>query len=360
MDGIGKVSISIYTCNEKSIYHFRLAPIIITMDKKVKRQLIQVRRTVKRKLQALKEGLLGQELLLHKQYEPLTKTIRDLKTNITDEIKKELKTENKQNIESPALPDDPQITSTPIKTTRHRSPQIKKSTTETFTNTAAPSSVSFLRLEPIGEIGAEEPTYTEVSSQAVEDAYQLSRQEFLNAVNSPIFEEYLNEFDSLPRTYIEGLIKDDTNQYNSNEFAMRRDKVRYDWKLNKFFIGDSEIDFKGPNLCIRSDLCYRGSVGLYELLFKINSNYPFSIQQKKDYADILKRTNAVYNFRSQTGRGMLQHYNEKPIEFVYFDDINELCERLKLLIASKDAGNTNHDNEIVSILEELRECDIIV
>lgn len=46
-------------------------------------------------------------------------------------------------------------------------------------------------------------------------------------------------------------------------------------------------------------------------------------------------------------------------DYVYWDDPNELIERLKLLIASKNAGNTNHDNEIISIIEELKEADVI-
>ncbi|XP_047035544.1 uncharacterized protein LOC124641502 isoform X3 [Helicoverpa zea] len=46
-------------------------------------------------------------------------------------------------------------------------------------------------------------------------------------------------------------------------------------------------------------------------------------------------------------------------DLVYWDDPNELVDRLKLLIASRDAGNTNHDNEILSIIEELKEADII-
>lgn len=47
------------------------------------------------------------------------------------------------------------------------------------------------------------------------------------------------------------------------------------------------------------------------------------------------------------------------IVYEYYDDPNELCDRLKLLISSKGAGNTNHDQEINSIVEELRERGII-
>lgn len=47
------------------------------------------------------------------------------------------------------------------------------------------------------------------------------------------------------------------------------------------------------------------------------------------------------------------------IIYEYFDDPNELCDRLKLLVSSKSAGNSNHDQEINSIVEELRECGSI-
>lgn len=50
---------------------------------------------------------------------------------------------------------------------------------------------------------------------------------------------------------------------------------------------------------------------------------------------------------------------KKNVDYVYWDDPNELVDRLKLLIASRDAGNTGLDNEIISIVEELRESGII-
>lgn len=59
----------------------------------------------------------------------------------------------------------------------------------------------------------------------------------------------------------------------------------------------------------------------------------------------------------QLGKGII--YNEKPVEYVYWDDVNELVDRLKLLLASKQAGNTSNDNEIIAIENELREAGII-
>lgn len=45
--------------------------------------------------------------------------------------------------------------------------------------------------------------------------------------------------------------------------------------------------------------------------------------------------------------------------FTYWDDPNELVERLKLLFASQAAGNNNNRNEIISIIEELTESGYI-
>lgn len=63
------------------------------------------------------------------------------------------------------------------------------------------------------------------------------------------------------------------------------------------------------------------------------------------------------------GSGILPKYmiakRKSHSEYTYWDDPNELVDRLRLLIAERRAGNNNHDNEIQSILEELREAEII-
>lgn len=50
---------------------------------------------------------------------------------------------------------------------------------------------------------------------------------------------------------------------------------------------------------------------------------------------------------------------ERKINYTYWDDPNELVDRLRLLMASQSAGHTGHDNEIISIIEELREAKLI-
>lgn len=47
------------------------------------------------------------------------------------------------------------------------------------------------------------------------------------------------------------------------------------------------------------------------------------------------------------------------IIYEYFDNPNELCARLRLLVSSQLAGNTNHSQEINSIVQEIRELGLI-
>jgi len=51
--------------------------------------------------------------------------------------------------------------------------------------------------------------------------------------------------------------------------------------------------------------------------------------------------------------------NDNAIDYVHWDDPNELVDRLRLFDASHQAGNNVHDNEMLSI-EEFREVGLII
>lgn len=77
------------------------------------------------------------------------------------------------------------------------------------------------------------------------------------------------------------------------------------------------------------------------------------IRKKKDGGSLKAKNNLVdFNF--------IPYNIKNNIIYEYFDDPNEICERLRLLVSSRYAGNTNHMQEINSIIEELRELDLIV
>lgn len=67
--------------------------------------------------------------------------------------------------------------------------------------------------------------------------------------------------------------------------------------------------------------------------------------------------NTMFDFNSssqtKTGDGLYKDVIPKT-QLVYYDDPNELVTRLHLLTSSQSVGNIGINNEIISILEELR------
>lgn len=76
--------------------------------------------------------------------------------------------------------------------------------------------------------------------------------------------------------------------------------------------------------------------------------------------NILTRRNTVADDRGvKLGRGVGYVKKRSQIFYKYWDDPNELVDRLRILIASQTTGHTGHENEIISIIEGLREAKII-
>ncbi|XP_046587850.1 uncharacterized protein LOC124293001 [Neodiprion lecontei] len=167
-------------------------------------------------------------------------------------------------------------------------------------------------------------------------------------------------------------------------------------------VGDSPISFERDSVRI-GDTLYPKTQGLLELLFKKMPNSAHVTRNDtENYRNILLATNAHRKYYSatepirnaqsvkfkhliaellnistsgkdvsplsqmskRTGKGVLlpQAWVTRQgvkTDYIFWDDANELVERLRLLLASQAAGNTSHNNEIMSILEELREAGII-
>jgi len=51
---------------------------------------------------------------------------------------------------------------------------------------------------------------------------------------------------------------------------------------------------------------------------------------------------------------------DKTIDYVHWDDHNELMDHIRLFEASRQAGHNAHNNEILSIIEGLREAGVII
>lgn len=99
---------------------------------------------------------------------------------------------------------------------------------------------------------------------------------------------------------------------------------------------------------------------------EFNPNEPIKSNKDMKYLYIMKPLIKLSKQRLSSdegcsyGHGLPTMKNVKrDVSYVYCDDPNESVERLKLLIASRDAGNTGLDDEIIAIIEELRESGLV-
>ncbi|CAG9759838.1 unnamed protein product [Ceutorhynchus assimilis] len=63
---------------------------------------------------------------------------------------------------------------------------------------------------------------------------------------------------------------------------------------------------------------------------------------------------------ARIGKGLILKRNKKSTDYAYWDNVNELVNRLRILLASKTAGHNGHRNEIISFIEELKEAKVIL
>ncbi|XP_070527153.1 uncharacterized protein [Cardiocondyla obscurior] len=131
---------------------------------------------------------------------------------------------------------------------------------------------------------------------------------------------------------------------------------------------------------------YPGTVGLYELIFmKFSNESSYTDIDKQYYKSILLSTNAHkrdYSEQNQVKSNKGHKYksiiaplldkkvrqgipstvilNDNKIDYIHWNDPNEFVDRLRLFEVSCHAGHNAHDNEILSIIEELREAGLII
>ncbi len=193
------------------------------------------------------------------------------------------------------------------------------------------------------------------------------------------------------------------------------------WKM-----GSNSVKFRGNDILV-GDVTYKGTPGLFELIFKKQPAKIYTDKDVKMYEMILRQTqahkgvdgkvksNKGYKYtniiskifppkgrhftrdvlrvltpsrpvkrrlaestsrqepmvralsspgvlqqkRPKFGEGLNVRLSSNKIDYKHWDDPNELCDRLNLLIASTNAGNNSHNNEMISILEELQEAGFI-
>lgn len=369
-------------------------------EKQIKRMLIAKRRDIKNKLEVLKQGQIERD----RAFSPITKHLQNIENKLenTKQKKKKIKEEEvyemmepknefiptkrfKQEQSALSFPqsstssynfniddDDDDVNENVSKRFKNRTP-IGLSTPKSYAYASAASSIgaeeekekSFQNCSR-GEEEEEEEQEGEQNQNLEQDKSKAE------AFFHESFEDYLEQYDPLPRKYIREMLTNETKKEFDHQYGIRHDPV-----LEKFYIGDSSLKINGTDIIVKNKT-YKGTKGLYELLFKKNPQ-DYTPEEEKLYIEIVKKTNAhkrYYKANKQiagtkskkykkiiapaVGYGMVKEVTNNKIDYVYWDDPNELCARLRLLIASQQAGHTGHLNEINSIIEELREARLIV
>lgn len=102
-----------------------------------------------------------------------------------------------------------------------------------------------------------------------------NKSRFANLAKQP-YQEYLEQYDALPRSYINAMHFDTENRDFDNNYV-----VTLDTTTEKLMIGDSRMDIDGPDIIIKNKR-YRGTLGLHELLFKKNP-LNFTLDDENNY-----------------------------------------------------------------------------
>ena len=147
-------------------------------------------------------------------------------------------------------------------------------------------------------------------------------------------------------------------------------------------LGNKNLEISDNGSVIIDDDTYPGSEELYNMIFlKEVDLSKIDLDKKRIYWNIIRKTSLhkqKYNptaningtrapkyvniikpiletFRETTGSGLKFVVTDKKKYWRWWDDPNELCARLEILVGEKIAGNNIHDAEISSILSELRQ-----
>lgn len=299
--------------------------------------IARLRESIKKKYRLLKQGNVDSLARLEKQYKPLLQELR----------KPDIKVEPDNVIEF-----KPDIFSSPNKTVVQRDRDLNDS----------------LFLRDVKNYG-DDVEFSNVSSvlnssQGQESASRFIRENF----SHPLTVKYMTK-----------LMKDlgGAKRIIDHTFGPR-------YEHDTLMVGEKALKFDDDGSIIIDDTRYKPTEGLYEVLFKrIPDDELYNDDDLAAYKDILIKSNGHkknYRFRGNVnrdsslkykhiisklfpkslygGKGLITKTLSEEVP-VYWNDPNELCDRLRLLVASAEAGSTVHKNEMLSILEELKEAGII-
>jgi len=354
-------------------------------DKEVKRKLIRARDIVRRKYKILKQGRAALQTLREESAEPITRPLKELshslldRSNVTDlstngEVTKKIESGFNDNNKSTTKPQNStnvgiQVTDEPVA----RQIDFDQELDETFTFVPNTESTQ------IGSHSFPRPRKT-VRRYIESDAGSPT---LFQASNTPEGKKFINKqleaVNKHARPYIKWLLTKD-----NSGLAMDKTYGPRIMTNGKIYLGDSEFNMDLHSIYVKGQQ-YPGTKGLYDLIFLYNPPEQSNSYDDSDlemYREIVNSTNLARKgfvktghingsgkkyqklikdlvYRESSGKGLFNLITDQSVQYIPWNDPNELVDRLKLLMSSQQAGNLSHTNEINAILKELLEEGLI-
>lgn len=356
------------------------------MDEKLIKDIIKTRKTLRKKYDALKSGTLEKTTELERIFKPITAPLEKLTSNKTEQSNKTI--DNLTSIKkgkSALIP-------TLYKHEKSKGGHNEQELFNTNDNTLQANAPKY-HSTPIREKLNIPPA--EVGTFDIDSQNELENNDFndtsnainnSNSITTADKDDDESSNDAGPHNIANNTLRATEKyitQYTKRIPAKNLDNkfgIYYSAADDRYKIGKLPVTIENNNRIIIDDIEYKLTPGLKELLFLKEPNISnIKVPDILSYKKIVKASSllhrnynenqqyagsksAKYKFikklfksdKSLSGAGLMK-YSKNKLDYIYWDDPNELVDRLRLLLASQKAGNTSHNNEIISIIEELKE-----
>ncbi|KAL1493608.1 hypothetical protein ABEB36_009308 [Hypothenemus hampei] len=199
------------------------------MDEQLAKELVKARNAVKRKYRALKTEIMESQIKKEKDLKPVTEPLKELIENIKTE-KKTVKEEEKS--------------LSPFNLSKYEQPLKLRRNTNIYK-----------KYLPTEQLESNFPTQAEstvINTTLTEPSLQEMQQDLLELTRNKGYEEYLEFFDPLVRSFIDIGIKGERHTDHTHGIV-------HDISTEKFKIGNTPIDFEGPDLKLNNlTYCHEG------------------------------------------------------------------------------------------------------
>ncbi|KYN28194.1 hypothetical protein ALC57_02394 [Trachymyrmex cornetzi] len=324
---------------------------------KVAKDIAKTSDSIRKKYRALKTGKIDEDIALERHFKPIVDPLKQIVENTADSSKDPIMTETifsgedeepKLKRKRPsALYDNPIQASTPVKSMLNRSKTVPSALNK-MSEIIQPHELSHDHVPSVEEIFevTDEPLVTSIR-------HLLQTSEAVNI--DVVYGVYFND---------EGTMLGDKRITLHKNDDIIIDGKRYDGTAGLYEL----IFMKFPNesICTDDDVHTYRSILLTTNAHRRGHSPSNQVMGSKGYkykniiAPLVldKKVGTGINKRADLPRTMT--LNDNKIDYIHWDDPNEIVDRLRLLEASRQAGHNGHDNEILSIIQELREAGLII